>query len=87
MQLNDSLAMTLLETKFMDDYLAYNSNANIFMSYLLLALTCAFSNISKIVNFRTSIQVSTFFNHYYVEYYHQYDDYDINDFLLPRVQE
>ena len=67
----------MFQTKLMNDYLYINSYVGAFISALLLMLTCAFSNISKIINYRTFIYVSTFLDHYYVEYYMNCDDYDL----------
>ena len=46
MKLNDSIAMTMLQTKFMDYYLYSDSDAGVFMSTLLFPLTCGFSDTS-----------------------------------------
>ena len=46
MKLNDSIAMTMLQTKFMDAYIDYGSDAGVFMSTLLFPLTCGFSDTS-----------------------------------------
>ena len=56
--------MTMLQTKFVDNYLAYGSNVSVFMSALLLPMTRGYSNISKINNCRTSMHVFTFLNYY-----------------------
>ena len=45
-QLNDSLTMTMLQIKFMDDYIDHDSDAGVFMSAFLFPLTCAFSDTS-----------------------------------------
>ena len=45
-QLNDSLAMTMRQTKFTNDYLEYDSDAGLFMIALLFPLTCRFSAIT-----------------------------------------
>ena len=77
--------MTMLQTKFKDNYINNESDASVFMSILLFPLTCAFSNIPKINNFRTSIYVSTFFYHCHVQYYQRYEDYNLCIFILTRV--
>ena len=77
MQLNDSTAMAMFQTKLMHNYIDYDFDTNVFMSALLFPLTCGFSDTSYIVNFKASIYASIFINHYYVEYYQQYDDYDL----------
>ena len=61
--------MTMLQTKFMEDYIDYDSDAGVFMSALLFPLTCAFSNTSKIVDFKACLYASIYLNHYYTEYY------------------
>ena len=59
----------MLQTKFMDDYIVYGPNIDVFMSALLLALTCGFNYTSEIVDFKACLYASTFLNHFYVEYY------------------
>ena len=68
--------MTMLQTKFMGNYIDYGSDVGVFMIAFLLALTCAFSNVFKINNFRTSIYVSTLLHHCHVQYCQRYEDYD-----------
>ena len=46
MWINDSIALTMLYTKFIDDYIGYDSDAGVFMSVLLFPLTCGFSDTS-----------------------------------------
>ena len=59
----------MLQTKFMDDYIDYDSNAGIFMSALFFLLIRDFSNTSWIDYFKACLYASIFLNHYYVEYY------------------
>ena len=72
--------MTMLQTKFMDNYIDQDSNAGVFMSALLFQLIFGFSDTSKIFDFNACFYASIFLNHYYVEYYMKYDDYYINGF-------
>ena len=50
------------------------------MSVLLLPLTCGFSDVPEILDFKVCLYAYIFLNHYYTEYYHQYEDYDLNVF-------
>ena len=77
MKLNDSIAMTMLQTKFMDNFLNYNADTDVFMCALLFPLTCGFSDTSEIVNFKVCLYASAFFNHYRVEYCQRYENYDL----------
>ena len=61
--------MTMLQTKLMDNYIAYDSDADVFMSVLLFLLTCGFSDTSKIVDFKACLCASIFLNHCYVEFF------------------
>ena len=69
MQLNDSTATTMLQTKFMDDCIGHDSDVDVFMSALRFPLTCSFSNIPEIDDFKARLYASIFINHCYVEYY------------------
>ena len=69
--------MTMIQTKFMDDYIDYDFLAGIFMSAFLFTLTCGLSNTSKIIDFKARLYVSIFLNHYYAEYYQKLDEYDL----------
>ena len=69
MQLNDWIAVTMLQTKFMDDYIDYDSYAGVYMSDLLFPLTCVFSDDSKIMDSKVYLYVSVSLNYYHVEYY------------------
>ena len=84
MQLNDSLVIVMLQTKFMDDYIDYDSDAGVFMSALLFPLTCGYSDISEIYDFKACLHASISLNHYYAKYHMKYDDYDLNVFPLQR---
>ena len=64
MQLNDVVAMTTLQTIFMDDYMDHNSDAGVLMSTILFPLTFAFSDTSKIVDFKACLCTSIYLNHY-----------------------
>ena len=46
MWINDSIALTMLYTKFIDDYIDYDSDDDIFMSVLLFPLTYGFGATS-----------------------------------------
>ena len=69
MQLNDSTATTMLQTKFMDDCIGHDSDVDVFMSALRFPLTCSFSNIPEIDDSKARLYASIFINHCYVEYY------------------
>ena len=64
----------------MDNYIDYDSDASVFMSALLFPLTCVLSDISKIIDFRTSIYASTFLHLCHVQYCQIYEDYDLSVF-------
>ena len=72
--------MTMLQTKFMDAYIDYGSDAGVFMSTLLFPLTCGFSDTHEILDFKVCLYASIYINHYYVEYYKKFEDYDLNVF-------
>ena len=70
--------MTTLKTKFMDDYIDYDSDAGVFMSALLFPLTCAFRNTSKNVDFKACLYASIHLNHYYTAFNNKLGEYDFN---------
>ena len=55
MQLYDAVAMTTLQSKYMDDYMYHDSDAGVFMSTLLFPLNCAFSNIFEIIDIKACL--------------------------------
>ena len=61
--------MTILQTKFIDDYIYYESDAGAFMSTLLFPLTCAFNDAYEIVDSKAGIYASIYLNHYYTALY------------------
>ena len=86
MWINDSIALTMLYTNFIDDYIGYDSDAGVFMSILLFPLTYGFGATSYIVNFKICLYASIFLNHCYVGYYQWYNEYDLNVFITLRGQ-
>ena len=63
-QMNESLAMTLLLTKFKDHYTDHDSGVLVFVSALLFPLTYGFSHTFEIINFKTFIYAPTFLSHH-----------------------
>ena len=59
--------MTMVQTKFMDNYIDYDSG--IFMIALLFPLTGGFSDVPEIYDFKFYLHASIFLNPYYAEYY------------------
>ena len=57
------------------------------MSVLLLPLTCEFSDVPEIYDFKVCLYASIFINHYYVKYYQQYEYYDLNVFYPTERRE
>ena len=67
----------MLQTKFMDDYIDYNSDVGAFMSTLLFPLTFAFCDTSEIVDFKACLYASIYLNQYYTAYYKKLEAYGL----------
>ena len=61
--------MIMLQSKFMNKYIDYESDVSVYISALLFPLTGGFSDVPEIYDFKVYLHASIFLNHHYVEYY------------------